>query len=317
MSNEIDNAGGLTPTPTSGRWLTLRTWPWSATLLRGAVAAAAVSWLVVRVGSQSDGSGVGGAVFASVFFLRWVAGVVVALRQSNELSGHHSTLSKVAASLVPAEWVGFSRLVVTTLVAGVYLLIRKPAPRREVGLVLEDRRKGLYNGFFAMNVIGGIVMVPLSIVMLPGLLPDAALRMSVHSLEWLLNLAILGDRWLVDAGGHRLTPDRLILHAGHRSNADIALDSIIEVEVVPKKVRLATWSRTRGIDPLDTGVVSVLDDPNVAIRLKPDPLCQWRRLQVDRPMPKCLFLYVDDPKAVVDLIHSALARRRLERGLTC
>lgn len=291
--------------------LTLRAWPWLATLQRAAVASIALGWLAGRLDTSAHAAhSPGWAVFGLVMALRWFAGARAAFATwQRGQSPRHRRLHQLFHVVVPAELVGVLKLLILTLAAGVLWLLRRPPPSRHPGLLLEDRRKGFYNTFFAMNVVGAITEIPLSILILPGLVPAEGVRAAVHCLEVLLNLAILGDRWLVDAGGHIISESHLLLRAGLRAKAEVPISDILEIDVVPKSMSLAAWSRSRGLDPFDAGVISVLDGPNVALRLVAEPYKNWTRLQCDRLRPGCLFLYVDDPAALVHTVNTALARQ--------
>jgi hypothetical protein len=301
--------------------LTLRAWPWLATLQRGAIAGIALGWLAARMGSGTGtGTGVYGAqspgwlLFGLLVALRWIAGAHAAFktlqRGRGALRGRLGALFHV---LLPAELLGVVRLVALTLAAGVLWLLRRPVPPRPPGVVLEDRRKGMYDTIFAMNVVGAITEIPLSILLMPGLVPDEGLRVALHCTEVLLNLAIVGDRWLVNAGGHILTGSRLVLRAGLRASADVPLAEILKIDVVPKSTSLAEWSRSRGLDRFDAGVISVIDSPNVALRLASVAERTWTRWQSERARPGCLFVYVDDPEGLVRRVTAA--REGLSRGV--
>lgn len=293
------------------RMLTLRAWPWLPTLQRSAVASIALGWLVGRATTSAHGAySPGWVVFGLLIAWRWIAGARAAFRTLQRGGGpRHPRLSLLFYVVVPAELVGVVRLLAMTLGAGVLWLLRRPVPQRLNGLLSEDRRKGFYNALFAMNVVGAITEIPLSILILPGLVPEEGVRIAVHCLEVLLNLAILGDRWLVDAGGHILTESHLLLRAGLRASAEVSISDVLEIDVVPKSMSLATWSRSRGLDPRDAGVISVLDGPNVALRLVSGPWKTWTRLQAERARPSCLFLYVDDPATLVRTVTSARERQ--------
>jgi hypothetical protein len=310
MNDHVPDSAEHVPAEPWARILTMRAWPWFATLQRCAVASIALGWLAGRAATSAHGAySPSWVVFGLLIALRWIAGARVAFRNLQRPEHpRHPRLSQLFYVVVPTELVGVMRLLAMTLAAGVLWLLRRPVPRRPPGLLLEDRRKGFYNALFAMNVVGAITEIPLSFLILPGLVPEEGVRIAVHCLEVLLNLAILGDRWLVDAGGHILTGSRRLLCAGLRASADVPISEILEIDVVPKSMSLAAWSRSRGLDPWDAGVISVLDGPNVALQLVSGPLKTWTRLQAERPRPSCLFLYVDDPAALVRMIATARER---------
>ena len=311
MNDPVPDSVEHVPAEPWARMLTLRSWPWFATLQRCAVGSIALGWLTGRATTSAHGVySPGWVVFGLLIALRWIAGARAAFRALRRGEGpRHPRLSQLFYVVVPAELVGVMRLLAMTLTAGVFWLLRRPAPRLPPGLLLEDRRKGFYNAFFAMNVVGAITEIPLSILILPGLVPEEGVRVAVHGFELLLNLAILGDRWLVNAGGHVLTESRLLLRAGLRAGANVPISEILEIDVVPKSMSLAVWSRSRGLDPWDAGVISVLDGPNVALRLVSGPWKTWTRLQAERQRPSCLFLYVDDPAALVRMVTTARERQ--------
>lgn len=295
--------------------LILRAWPWLATLQRGAIAGIALGWLATRVGTGGLGAhSPGWLLFGLLVALRWIAGAHAAFMMLRRGRGApRRRLAPLLHVVVPAELVGVAWLVVLTLAAGVLWLLRRPVPPRPPGVMLENRRKGMYDTFFAMNVVGAITEIPLSILLMPALVPEEGIRIALHGAEVLLNLAIVGDRWLVNAGGHVLTESRLLLRAGLRASADVPLAEILEIDVVPKSTSLVEWSRSRGLDRFDAGVISVIDSPNVALRLASVAGRTWTRWQSERARPGCLFVYVDDPQALVRKVTSA--REGLARGV--
>ena len=90
----------------------------------------------------------------------------------------------------------------------------------------------------------------------------------------------------------------------------VPLAAIESIELVDKKRGLWAWRRAHGVSKIDTGVISVLDNPNVALRLRQDTGLTWTRLQVTRSVPRWLLVYVDDPAAMIAAVE--LSRSRVE-----
>jgi hypothetical protein len=210
--------------------------------------------------------------------------------------------------LIPAELIGLLRLLAITAEGCLAWITRRPPPPRPEGHRLEDRRKGFYDGFFAMNVISFVVSIPVMLLFLPPIKSHPEVHIAMHMLEALLLMVILGDRWLVHAGGHVLTPTHLHLRAGARAAARIPLAAIETIELLDKKTSLAAWRRAHGARHADTGTMSVMDSPNVVITLQPGLQTTWSRFQVDRPLPRHLFLYLDNPAALAPAVATAQAQ---------
>jgi hypothetical protein len=287
--------------------LDLRQWPWSTTLLRAAIAALAIRWLAPHVwppASQALASELAWGASCTLIALRWLAGLPEgAGRARRARRAGRSWLSRLVVLLIPVELIGSMRLALVTAGACVaWLARRRPAPR-PAGLRLEDRRKGFYDGLFALNVISLVVEFPLMMLVLSGIHSHPGLHGVLHAIEIAAIVAVLGDRWLVLAGGHVLTDSHLDLCAGARARARIPLDAIEAIDLAKD------WNRTHRARRADTGTVSVLDKPNVVITLHPAPGLAWTHFQVERPLPRHLFVYLDHPDALAPAVASARARR--------
>jgi hypothetical protein len=309
MNSGFPEASPALPRATPHRF-DLAQWPWSTTLLRGIAAALALYWLMSRWRSGSaDAGNLAWTVLLVLVALRWLAGLPDGARRAHVArSKGRWWPSRLVLLLVPSEWIGVLRLLVVT--AGgclAWMFRRRPAPR-PVGRRLEDRRKGFYDTLFAMNVISLMTEVPVLLLILSSVAGRPAVHLAAHALEVLAIVGILGDRWLVRAGGHVLTSTHLDLRAGARASACIPLQAIAAIEVLGKKTRPAAWCREHDVHRADTGTVSVLDAPNIVITLHPGAQLTWSRFQAEHAMPRHLFLYLDDPSSLAPAVAEAKAR---------
>jgi len=213
---------------------------------------------------------------------------------------------RLALLLVPAELPGLLRLALVTADGCLAWATRRVPPPRPEGLRLGDRRKGVYDGFFAMNVISFVVEIPLMALLMSSVAKPWP-HVVLHTLEAALVVFVLGDRWWVHAGGHVLTATHLDLCAGARALARVPLAAIASIEPLGKGVTRQAWCRAHGVHPADTGTVSVMDGPNLVLTLQGGVAGTWSRLQVQRPLPRHLFVYLDDPAALAPAVAAAQA----------
>ena len=299
-----------------GRWselvlaLTVE-WTWGRTLAVGLAVMIVIRLAASHVmPSLSRQAGLfAWCVLGGMLALRYCSALVDGARRAElaQMAGR-SRISRLAVFIIPAETIGIAKLALMTIDGCIAWSTRRPFPERPAGRHFEDLRKGFYEAMFFLNIVPFVVELPLSFLFL-SVVRDLWVHVAMHSCEFLLLVLILGDRWLVHAGGHILTPTNLDLRAGARAAANLPLDSIAGAELLDKKTSYAEWRRKHGARRAETGVISILDGANVAITLRPCPQLRWLRLQVDRPMPRHLFVYVDDPAALVAAINQALSAR--------
>lgn len=218
------------------------------------------------------------------------------------------TFAQVVSLLVPAEGTGLLACVGGTLRGFVAAVLRLPPPPRPAGRPIEDRRKGMYDAVFVLNLLSFVVEVPLMALLVRGAAVAAGLQVALHVVEAALVVFIVGDWWQVRAGGHVLTTTHLDLRAGLRASARVPLPAIERIEPVPRPGGPWAWRQANGVRRREAGTVSVLDTPNLAITLRagePGDELRWTRFQVERPMPRHLLVYVDDPAAVAAAVREA------------
>jgi len=282
-------------------------WPWSATLLRGALAMLALRWLaphLLPAKAHAAAAQAGWALLGVLVALRWVAGLPEGARRARACG--RAWPVRLALLLVPAELPGLLRLALVTADGCLAWATRRVPPPRPEGLRLGDRRKGVYDGFFAMNVISFVVEIPLMALLMSSVAKPWP-HVVLHTLEAALVVFVLGDRWWVHAGGHVLTATHLDLCAGARALARVPLAAIASIEPLGKGVTRQAWCRAHGVHPADTGTVSVMDGPNLVLTLQGGVAGTWSRLQVQRPLPRHLFIYLDDPAALAPAVAAAQA----------
>ena len=256
-------------------------------------------------GSQAAVTGtIAWALFGGLLALRWLAWLPEGAQRASRVQG--SPAARLAVLIVPAEAIGMARLAVLTAGGCLAWIARRPLPPRPAGVPVEDRKKGSYDGFFLINLVSFVPEIPISFLVLSSVaLP--LIHVAVHAAEFLVVVLVLGDRRLVRAGGHVLGDTHLHLRAGARAAATLPLEAIAGLHPLDKKTSYAAWCRAHGAHLRDTGVVSIFDGPNLVVSMQPGLSLSWTRFQVERPLPRHLFLYVDNPAGLIAAIERAKA----------
>jgi hypothetical protein len=304
-SHELPGDGCL-PLAASPRAFDLSRWAWTSTIGRAGALALACWWLLPRLIRDLPPARAAQAAFGlflTLVFARWAAGLPdAATRARAARDAGAGRFGVAAAFVVPVELVGLLRLARLMAIGTVSWLARKPPPPRPEGIALSDRRSGFYDALFSLNVVSFAVEVPLMLAFMHAVAIPFALQCSVHLAEIAAIALVLGDRWHVLAGGHVLTQTHLDLMAGARAAARIPLSAIESIEPINRRRGLSAWRRTHGVHPTQAGIVSVLDTPSVALKLRHEQGATWSRFQSDRPLPRYLLVYVDEPSALADAV---------------
>lgn len=203
-----------------------------------------------------------------------------------------------------ASLAGRVRVAAMTVRACLASVTRRPlrVASTPAGVAITDRRRGFYDAFILMGLMSLAMEVPVSSWILLSSVHEASTRAVVRVLLALAEVAtfvaLVGDRRLVAAsGGHVLTPTHLVLRAGARAEARVPLEAIDSIEML-EGAKPGRWCRARGIDPRETATITLLDRPNVALRLRAGLEGGWTSMQAPRRWPRWLLVYVDDPRGL-------------------
>lgn len=242
-------------------------------------------------------------VFPGLVALRWMAWLPEGWQRAART--RRSPFVRIAILLIPGEFVGLCRWLVVTAWGCLSWILRRPPTPRPPGRPIEDRRKGVYDGFMVLSLISFVPEVPITLILLSSVHGHLLVHVLVHTAEVLAIVWLLGDRWLVHSGGHVLTRTHLDLRVGARAAARLPLEDIAHAELLDKKTSYRAWCRGHGTSLRETGVISVFDDPNLVLSLRPGAALRWTRFQFERSLPRHLFLYVDDPAALIAALEEA------------
>ncbi|MBG6082890.1 hypothetical protein [Rubrivivax gelatinosus] len=242
-------------------------------------------------------------VFPALVTLRWMAWLPEGRQRAARTK--RSPWVRIAILLIPGEFVGLCRWLVVTAGGCLSWILRRPPPPRPPGRPIEDRRKGVYDGLMVLNLVSFVPEIPITLMLLSSVQGHLLVHVLVHTAEVLAIVLLLGDRWLVRAGGHVLTRTHLDLRVGARAAARLPIEDIAHAERLDKKTSYRAWCRSHGTVLRETGVISVFDDPNLVLSIRPGAALCWTRFQFERPLPRHLFVYVDDPAALIGVLEEA------------
>ena len=283
--------------------LCLRRTPWT-TLIRNAWLTFLSSTVVLAVLPSWLAHALKPLLFAvplAMFVAKDLVHLPDALARSRALLATGRWLGLPGAWL-PPELVGLIRLDHALRRSFVHWLLRKPQPVVPLsGEGFGYLERGAYRTGVAIALFSIFVEIPLDAAVMPLLVKDPDVRLTIHvlmiagclsSLAW-----VLGDLRLVGAGQHVLNDDGLHLRIGARTDGCIPRAAITACERVNCPV-LASC-RSHGIAPCDTLVASPLDRPNVVLILNDDCPVRLTHWGVQRNGLAGVFLYIDRPDALV------------------
>ncbi len=205
-----------------------------------------------------------------------------------------------AMACLPAGLVGLARVAAGTVAGFAGWLTRRAPSPRPAGIAIGYLRRSSYGALLPLAVLSSIGEIPVTALLLGSIAHGAAER---HGIELVMAIAmvlsfvaLLGDRWLLKHGGHVVTAHALDLQVAARAAGGLPRAAILRV-VPSRKPRDA--ARDVGLRDVDIAIVSPMDGPNVLLLLAPGTPGHWRQGGVERPWPRALLLYVDDPDALV------------------
>lgn len=205
---------------------------------------------------------------------------------------------RIVGALLPPELVGMLKLDRLMWAGCLHRLQRRPQAALPDGVPLTYLNRGAYGTASAIAFVMVFIELPLDAMIVQLFVKDPSHLLVVHLLcaaAALYTLAwVLGDRWHIGAGRHVLTADALHLHVGVRASGVLPLDAIERMEPVDEA--LPAWRRKHGVARLDTLLVTPFDKPDCVLVLKPDAEVGILHWQVQKRMPKYVFLYLDRPE---------------------
>lgn len=166
------------------------------------------------------------------------------------------------------------------------------------GVALTYLERGAYGTAIAVVFVSLLLELPVHTLLINLFIKDANELAVIHVLGGataLYTLAwVIGDRWHVGAGRHILTDDALHLRVGARVDGVLPLAAIARMEKV--EMALPLWRRRHGVAKSDTLLVTPFDKPNCVLVLEKDAQVDVLHWQVDKRLPRHVFLYLDRPE---------------------
>lgn len=186
-------------------------------------------------------------------------------------------------------------------------LQRKPYPwQAPAGHHFGYLKKVQYQTIVIIILLGLFVELPLHGLILSLVIEDLHLRARLETILFAIAaytlLTLLADRYAVRATKHVLTGDALLLRIGDRFKASIPRNAIQHAFILREDKRL--WLLQQKISVLDTINITPADTPNIVIELKPGATPVLQCLMLSRPAPRFLFIYVDEPGQLLDLLQA-------------
>lgn len=211
-------------------------------------------------------------------------------------------------SYLPAEIRGWLTCLGRVLKASLKRPLDRSPPVRSDQWLGYLRRSG-YGSLMPLLLFSSAMDIPLAHLLLHGSHLDDRTKLTLHiglvALHVLAFLVLLGDRRLIDAdgGSHRLMPDELQLTIGARARGRLRWSDVEGVDILtnaPGKVSF----------PKAIRAVTPMDKPNLRLRVRPNAAGELTLLGEDMPWPSELYLYVDEPQAVLRALEHFGARSR-------
>lgn len=213
---------------------------------------------------------------------------------------------RIAAVLLPPELVGLLKLDRLMWTGCLRRLQRRPPAAPPDGVALTYLQRGSYGTASAIAFVMVFIELPLDAMIVQLFVKDPSKLLAVHALcaaAALYTLVwVLGDRWHLGPGRHVLAGDALRLEVGVRTSGVLPLAAIERMEPVDQP--LPAWRRKHGVGRLATLLVTPFDKPNCVLVLKPDADAGILHWQVQRRMPKYVFLYLDRPELLAARLRS-------------
>lgn len=217
---------------------------------------------------------------------------------------------RLPAAWLPPEGVGLLRLDSALRRAFLQWLLRRPPAPAPTGHGFGYLERGSYRTVGAIALLSLLIELPLDALVGALFIPDPGTRRLMHGLLAVASLSglawVLGDRWAIGAGRHVLSDDGLHLRIGVRTTGLLTRDAIVGCERL--RASATEWRERHGIEREAALIATPFDQPNAVLLL--DECVDASRRQLhhlgrERAGLRCVFLYLDDPAALV----AALASR--------
>lgn len=244
-------------------------------------------------------SAVGWAV-VTVIVARVAANGYGGLQRYRAASLAESPLQARLAALIPLALLAWSRLDRANLAACKAWLLRRPLPAQPPGTSFGLLSKSSYGTFVLIALFAILIELPLDTVIVSVMTNDAVLAgrlrivlavLAVYSLLW-----IAGDRYLMRGSAIVLDEAALNIRVGTRLAARIPLAAINACTALPEGA--PAWRRQHGVVEGQWLTATPADAANVVVEVIPRAGLTLWHWQVERPAPRCLFLFVDAPEAL-------------------
>ncbi len=184
-------------------------------------------------------------------------------------------------------------------------------PGESDGLALASfayLERGQYQTVFLIILIGLFVEIPFSALMIQLIGLTNTVSKQAHWLLLFLTgyslFLLIADRHQLRQTQHHLFNDHLRLRIAQRFAADLPLHAIAKVAVFKQDKRL--WCAQHKISMFDCQQVSPADAPTILLELKPADL-QMQSFKLWQPVPRYLFIYVDQANDFVHQLQLAMA----------
>jgi hypothetical protein len=204
-------------------------------------------------------------------------------------------------------WVRADRANLSALFAW---LLRRPQPVPPAGRAFGFLVRSNYSTVFCIVLIALLVELPMDGLIASVISKTPHERMwigivlsslAIYSLLWLL-----GDRRQLLCGYQVVDAHALQLAVGARLSARIPLAAIEDATLMAESI--SSWCKQHDV-PVDTTLLATpVDRANVMLRLAEGTglcVCYWH---VERPAPRYLFLFADDPAQLVHALTTVEAR---------
>lgn len=167
--------------------------------------------------------------------------------------------------------------------------------------------RGQYQTVFIIILLALFVEVPFSALMINLLNLAESVKQQAHTILLSLTLyslfLLIADRQQLKQSCHQLFADHLSLRIGQRFAADLPLHLVVQIRLFKEDKRL--WCSQQKVSLFDCQQVSPADAANVLIEVQPER-CLMQSFKLSQPLPRFVFIYVDQPLTFVNAVQQAM-----------
>ncbi len=201
------------------------------------------------------------------------------------------------AALTPSLLTGWMRMDRANFHACLAWLARRPQPLRPPGKAFGFGARSSYSTFVLIGMVSTFVDLPLNAFIASVMVHDPVIATRIHlvclALAGYTLMWIMGDRWLMQGSSHVLGATVLDLKVAGRLAAQIPRSAIESCEAFDGGA--AAWCLRHAVPRSATLTSTPADSANIVVVIDQDAVVQLTHWQVERPAPRYLFLYVDEP----------------------